>query len=65
MLTANEKDQIINNRGESDKVGKSSKAYTVILTDGKCTVLSLNGKDMEGISLSCKQRFGDKFVRIE
>lgn len=65
MLTTNEKEKIINSRGESDLVGKSSRAYNVIMTDGSCTVISLNESSVSDIVKSCKQRFGDRFIRIE
>ncbi len=64
MLTPEQKDAIINNRGEKEAVAGTVTAYRVVRESGSCSLLSMTNKTPEELAKGCRDRFKD-FIRIE
>jgi hypothetical protein len=66
MLTASQKDDIINSRGQSTFTGTKSILHNVIFNDGtSCNMISMLGADEEEAKNICVDKFGYKFSHIE
>ena len=65
MLTATQKDNIINSRGESAQSTERCRSYSVILKETRFPMISMTNKSYDQLVIDCAGRFGDSFVRLD